>query len=53
MIVLAETSAFLADSKEYFNSHYDLNKLEAYSLVPEVKQYKKVPVANFTQSCRN
>ncbi|MBN1143948.1 MAG: transglutaminase domain-containing protein [Bacteroidales bacterium] len=50
MIVLKDNSAFLADSKEYFNNHFDLKKLEAYSLVPENNQYKKVTVSKFTKS---
>ncbi len=50
MIVLKDNTSFLADSKEYFNNHYDLKKLEAYSLVPENNQYKKVTVSKFTKS---
>lgn len=50
MIVLKDNSAFLADSKEYFNNHFELKKLEAYSLVPENNQYKKVSVSKFTKS---
>jgi hypothetical protein len=50
MIVLTDNAVFLADSKEYFNSHYVLNKFEAYSLVPEIKQYKKIPVSKYTKT---
>jgi hypothetical protein len=50
MLVLAENSASLAESKEYFNDHYKLEKFEAYSLVPDEKQYRKVPVSKFTKT---
>lgn len=50
MLVMAENSASLAESKEYFNDHYKLEKFEAYSLVPDAKQYRKIPVAKITKT---
>ncbi|MBN2813438.1 MAG: transglutaminase domain-containing protein [Bacteroidales bacterium] len=49
MLVLIDNAAFLADSREYFNNHFTLKKLEAYSLVPEQGKYKKIEVGNFTR----
>lgn len=49
MLVLSDNAAFLADSREYFNNHFTLKKLEAYSLVPDQGKYKRVEVENFTR----
>jgi hypothetical protein len=50
LIVLSDNSAYLADSKEYYNNHYTVKKLEAYSLVPEARQYRKLAVSKFTKT---
>jgi hypothetical protein len=50
MMVLSDNSSSFADSKEYFNDHYTLNKFEAYTLVPEEKQYRKIQVPKYTKS---
>lgn len=50
MMVLSDNSAYLADSREYYNNHYTVKKLEAYSLVPDLKQYRKQAVTNFTKT---
>jgi hypothetical protein len=50
IIVLADNSTFLADSREYFSNHFKVQKLEAYSLIPEQKQYRKLPVTKFNKT---
>ncbi len=50
LTVLGENVTFLSDSKEYFSSHLEMKKLEAYSLVPERNQYKKLTVETFKKS---
>src|SRR5512133_3131045 len=50
LIVLSDNSAYLADSKEYYNNHYTVKKLEAYSLVPEDRQYRKQAVSKYTKT---
>jgi hypothetical protein len=48
--VLTDHSTSFSESREYFSNHYNVKKLEAYSLVPDQNQYKKVPVQSFTKS---
>lgn len=48
--VLADHSTSFSESREYFSNHYQVKKLEAYSLVPDQNQYRKVPVQSFTKS---
>ena len=50
LTVLGDNVTFLSDSKEYFSSHFEMKKLEAYSLIPERNQYKKVAVETFKKS---
>ena len=50
LTVLGENVTFLSDSKEYFSSHFEMKKLEAYSLVPDQNQYKKLTVQTFKKS---
>jgi hypothetical protein len=50
LTVLGENVTFLSDSKEYFSSHLEMKKLEAYSMVPERNQYKKLAVQTFKKS---
>jgi hypothetical protein len=50
LTVLGENVTFLSDSKEYFSSHLEMKKLEAYSLVPDRNQYKKLTVQTFKKS---
>jgi hypothetical protein len=50
LTVLGENVTFLSDSKEYFSSHLKMKKLEAYSLIPEHNQYKKLAVQSFKKS---
>jgi hypothetical protein len=50
LTVLAENVTFLSDSKEYFSSHLEMKKLEAYSLIPDHSQYKKLAVQTFKKS---
>ena len=40
LTVLGDNVTFLSDSKEYFSSHLEMKKLEAYSLVPERNHIK-------------
>lgn len=50
MFILTEKSEILSESQEYFNSKLKIEKLEAYSLVPEAKDYKKISVPKFTRT---
>jgi hypothetical protein len=50
LTVLGENVTFLSDSKEYFSSHLEMKKLEAYSMVPDHNQYKKLTVQTFKKS---
>jgi hypothetical protein len=49
LVVLADNATYLSDSKEYFSNHFILGKLEAFSLIPERNQYKKLPVRTFNK----
>ena len=50
LTVLGDNVTFLSDSKEYFSSHLEMKKLEAYSMIPERNQYKKLTVETFKKS---
>jgi hypothetical protein len=45
-MILSETGSDISEWKEYFNRKNDVKKFEAYSLIPDAKKYRKLPVAN-------
>jgi hypothetical protein len=49
-VALNDNANFYADSKETFGTIHAFRDLEAYSLVPEKRGYRKIPVKSFKRS---
>jgi len=49
-LALNENANYYSNSKEYFGGTYKLKKIEAYSLVPENDNFKKIPVTYFNNT---
>ncbi len=50
LFVLGDNATALSESKEYFSSRFEVKELNAYSLIPDKKSYKKQSVTNFTKT---
>ncbi len=50
LFVLGDNATILSESKEYFSTRFEVNEIDAYSLVPDQNSYKKQSVKNFTKT---
>jgi hypothetical protein len=49
-LALDDNANYFADSKERFGGVYKYQDIQAYTLVPDNEEYKKIPVTNFTKT---
>lgn len=49
-LVLADHATNVADTREYFSNLFDVNRFEAFTLVPYGRQYKKLMVGEVSKS---